>query len=60
MTPRPKYGIGSEATINGQLYRVVRYHRVLDRWEVMFRHLGSGKHVSLSLLILETHDYSEN
>jgi hypothetical protein len=52
--PAPQYGIGSEVTINGRTFRVVRYHRINKRWEVLLEDINTLKIISLMLKYLET------
>ena len=49
------FTIGSIVKINGEDWKVIRYHRIGKRWEVMFRNVQSGYHTSIPLTTLETH-----
>jgi len=51
---RHKFGIGQHIQFGESgWYEVARYHRVGGQWEVMFRDLTTGKHVSIPCRKLE-------
>ena len=50
---KPLFAIGSVIGINGTDHSVVKYHKVGRRWEVMFRNLDTGSHLSITLGALE-------
>ena len=47
-----KFTIGSAVRINGREYQVVNYHRINNKWEVLFYNKKRG-HLSVPISILE-------
>lgn len=55
MAPRPRFTIGSVASINREDWVVVKYHRIFGKWEIMFRNAKTSEHTSIPLRIVESH-----